>query len=113
MPGKRSADSWFVVPLNLFDAELFSRFGAEALGRPRRSPDNIDGAVADAGQLLQARFHLRTDVDVLGATLSRERHIDGDILLFVVGRREVHLVNQAKVDNIDRDFRIIATPERA
>ena len=73
----------------LFDTELFPRLGAEALWCPGRGPDNIDGAGADAGQLLEAGFNLRADVDVFGATLGGEGHLDGYVLLLIFGRREI------------------------
>jgi hypothetical protein len=101
-----------MVGLRLLDAELFPRVRAEAFGRPRRSPDNIDSAIADAGQLLEAGFNLRADIDVFGATLGGKGHLDSNVLLLVFRRREIHFVNQTEIDNIDRDFRIIATPER-
>ena len=53
----------------LLDAELFFGVGAKAFGSPGRSPDYVDLSIADAGQLLEARFDLGADVDVLGAAL--------------------------------------------
>src|ERR1022692_1328941 len=100
------------------DAELFAGFGAEAFGGPGRGPHHIHGAVADAGQLLDAGFDLRADVDVLGAALRGEGHFDGDVLLRfvgIVGGRggKVHFVDQAQVDDVDRDLRIVATLQSA
>lgn len=73
----------------LLDAELLAGVGAEAFGGPGGSPHHIYSRVADAGQLLEARFYLRADVDVLGAALRSQSQIDGDIL-FVFRRRDEH-----------------------
>jgi hypothetical protein len=97
----------------LLDAQLFSGVGAEAFGRPGRSPYNINGAIADAGQLLDAGFNLSADVYMLGAALRGEGHFDGYVLLGVVctmsgGGGKVHFVDQAKIDDIDRNLGIVA-----
>ena len=107
----------------LLDAELFAGVGAEALGGPGGSPDYIHGGVADAGQLLEARFYLGADVDVLGAALRGEREIDGDVLfglvlfrcLGILGGRgsEYDRIDEAEVDDVDGDLGIVATLQRA
>src|SRR5207302_2769363 len=108
------APDWFLTPswaanLRLFDAELFLGLRAEAFRSPRRSPYYIHGSVANSRQLLQSRLHLHADVDVLRTALGGQRHIDADILLLLLGRSEVDLVDQPEIDNVHRDFRIIAT----
>jgi len=55
---------------------------------------------------------------MLRAALRRESHVDGYVLYIVRRRiggrgREIYLINQAQIHNVDRNFRIIATLQRA
>lgn len=95
------------------DAELLFGVGAEAFGRPGRSPDHVYGGVADAGELLQARFYLGTDIDVLRAALRCQRQVDGDILFVVGCGVELYGIDEAEVDDINRDLGVVAAFERA
>src|ERR1700733_1379442 len=114
--GRSQAESPGLIPeaVRSLNTELFSGFGAEAFGSPGRSPHYIHGAVADARQLLDARFNLGADVDVLGASLGGQGHFDGDILLRFFRTLEghggkIHLGDQAQVDNVDRNLGIVTT----
>src|SRR5579863_3613401 len=102
----------------LLDPQLFSGVWTEPLRSPRGSPHYIHGAVRDTRQLLDARFHLRADVDMLGAALRGEGHVHRDILLRFFGirsgcGRKVHVVDQAQIDDVDRNLRVVATLQRA
>ena len=61
--------------------------------------------------MLDAGFDLGADVDVLGAALSGEGHIDGDILLAFGYVVEADVVDQAEIDDVDGDFGIVALLE--
>jgi hypothetical protein len=99
--GKSSAPKYAaggdLSPHPLIDAELFLRFGTEALRRPRRSPNYVHSSIPDAGQLFQARFHLHADIHMLGTALSRQGHLDGNVLLVFFDSLEVDLVDQGFV----------------
>ena len=104
--------------VGLLDSELLSCIGAETFGGPRWSPNDIHSAVTDAGELFDAGFNLGADVDVLGAALRGEGHFDGNILLRSIGilgrgGGKIHFVDEAKVDDVDRNLRIVATLESA
>src|SRR5580658_8934560 len=95
----------------LFDAQLFAGFGAEAFGSPGGFPDDVDVGVADAGELLDAGLYLSADIDVLGASLGGEGHIDGDILLAFGKIVEADFVDEAEVDDVNGDFGVVALTE--
>ena len=105
----------------LLDAELFAGFGAQSFRGPRWSPNYVDGGVADAGELFEARFHLRADINVLGTAGRRQGHVDGDVLLRLdwiggcLARSlcEVYFVNEAEVDNVHWDLGVVAAFQRA
>ena len=102
----------------LLDAELFLGVQAEAFRGPGRSPDDIDCGIADAGQLLEPRFYLGADVNVLGAAGRGEGHVDGDVLFGLfrcVGGdgREIYRVDQAEIDNVNGDLGIVAALQGA
>ena len=50
---------------------------------------------------------------MLGTALRGERHVDGDVLFIVDGGREIHVVNQAQIDDVDGNLGIVATLQRA
>jgi hypothetical protein len=54
---------------------------------------------------------LRADVDVLGAALGGEGHIDGDVLLTFGCVVQANVIDEAEVDDVDGDFGIVALPE--
>ena len=45
---------------------------------------------------------------MLGATLRGERHFDGNVLLVVGHGIQVDVVDQAEVNDVDGNFRIVA-----
>jgi hypothetical protein len=61
--------------------------------------------------LLDAGLDLGADVDVLGAALSGEGHIDGDVLLTFGYVVEADFIDQAEIDDVDGDFGIVALLE--
>src|ERR1700723_2821661 len=99
----------------LLDAQLFAGVGAKALWGPRGVPDDVHTGVAAAGKLLEARFYLRADVDVLGAAGRGEGHVDGDVLFFFsrFRGREVYFVDEAEIDDVDGNLGVVATAQGA
>ncbi len=61
--------------------------------------------------MLDSGLNLRADVDVLGAALGGEGHIDGDILLTFGCFVEADVIDQAEIDDVDGDFGIVTLPE--
>src|SRR5450432_1281663 len=102
----------------LLNPKLLLRIGAEAFGSPHRTPHHIHSAVCDTGQLFDSRFHLSADVDMLRAPLGSEGHVNGNVLLGIVGvldwrGRKIYFVDQAQVDDVYRNLRIVTTLQRA
>src|SRR5258706_408827 len=90
------------------DAELLAGVGTQSIRGPGGSPDNVNCRIAHSWQLFDARFHLRADVDVLGASLCGEGHLHRYILLVFGNGVETHFVDEAEIHNIDGNLRVVA-----
>src|SRR5215467_8886217 len=98
--------------LGLFDPQLLARVVAQALRRPWWIPHYIDVHLAHARELLHSRLHLIPNHHVCRASLGRQRHVHGDILLIILSRIDPDSVNQPEVNYVDWNFRIVAIFER-
>jgi hypothetical protein len=63
---------------------------------------------SDAFELLESSLDLLANHHVGGATLSRQSHIHGDILLVFGGGLEANAVDESEVNDVDRNLRVVA-----
>src|SRR5882762_11762848 len=90
------------------DAKLLAGVGAQPIRSPGWSPDNVNRGIAHARELLDPRFHLCADVDMLGTTLRGEGHFYRDILPIFGDGVESHFIDKAEIHNIDGNLRVVA-----
>ena len=89
------------------EAELGAGCSGNHGGIPGRLPDDVNGDVADFGDLANAGFHLVGDGLRGGAALRGEGHFNGNVAGVVV----LHIVDEAEIHDVDRDFGIVALPQ--
>src|SRR5690348_5745529 len=98
--------------LSSLNSQLFAGVWAEALRRPRRIPNHVHIDVTYSYELLDAGFYLLANGYMRWAALSCQSHIHSHILLLVFGRVEPNAIDQSQINNVDRNFRIVAVFQR-
>ena len=88
-------------------SQLQPRFVAHILRRPRRIPDKIDLGIADAGDRADAQFDFGGHRLRDRAMRRRQRHRDERMAVV-----DLDIIDEAKVIDIHRDFRVVDVLER-
>src|SRR5206468_4615265 len=87
-------------------------FGGDHLRVPRGVPDDLDVGIGYARKVEQLHAGIGGDRCAHAAAGGGQRHLDVDPLSGVLGC-DAEIVDEAEVDDVHRDLRVVAGPEHA
>ena len=100
-----------VARLALLDAQNPAALGGDHALMPGRIPNDLDAGVLDVGEHEDLLLGIARDGGAHAAAGGGEGHLDEDLSLAAGEKINAHVVDQAEVDDIDGDFRVVTGAE--